>query len=142
MASTRTRVSFAQKKKSAPSDPFAVHRVAGQVYVQRSRRVQGETCQAARETAMPRPRSRSHSPGRERRPPSVAGVVPTTPTIDARTPIPPPVTGPGGIPLEIQVQIDRSAYYLGTAMLLFVVLLWILVSPMSQSHDGVAPRAG
>lgn len=56
------------------------------------------------------------------------------PTVDARTPLPPPATT-GGMPVEIQVQIDRSGYYLGTAMLLFVVLLWILVclslSPIS-----------
>lgn len=42
------------------------------------------------------------------------------------------------MPVEIQVQIDRSGYYLGTAMLLFVVLLWILVrlspSPLSPSR--------
>ncbi|GAA5887042.1 hypothetical protein JCM3774_006355, partial [Rhodotorula dairenensis] len=81
---------------------------------------------------MPRPRSRSRSrsrsPDRDPRPRSVTAVVSTAPTLDARTPLPPPVSGPGALPLEIQVQIDRSAYYLGTAMLLFVVLLWILGS--------------
>ncbi|KAG0667207.1 hypothetical protein C6P46_002619 [Rhodotorula mucilaginosa] len=75
---------------------------------------------------MPRPRSRSRSPGPSLRSPVLVGAH-VLPTVDARTPLPPPAT-PAGIPVEIQVQIDRSGYYLGTAMLLFVVLLWILGS--------------
>lgn len=85
-----------------------------------------------REMPRPRSRSRSRSPGPGATSPVLVGAV--LPTVDARTPLPPPAT-PGARPVEIQVQIDRSGYYLGTAMLLFVVLLWILVrlSPSPRS---------
>ncbi|POY71895.1 hypothetical protein BMF94_5256 [Rhodotorula taiwanensis] len=68
---------------------------------------------------MPRPRSRSRSPHRT----GAFGPHDRAATLDARDRL-----TTAALPVEIQVEIDRSGYYLGTAMLLFVVLLWILGS--------------
>lgn len=72
---------------------------------------------------MPRPRSRSRSPHRT----GAFGPHDRAATLDARDRL-----TTAALPVEIQVEIDRSGYYLGTAMLLFVVLLWILVSVLAS----------